>query len=285
MQYQAIAQAVLPAWVVLILLWMFFFPLPASANLDFQLEATDSDLDILKLLQEGSTACVARACTVIPPSAGLQFSGSTTRNAATIVLEGDIPHSTSARFVSPITPPAVGLRVVIRNITPGIRSDVVPYSDREYDTGSASESFQVTLSNAHHGRYLAVLAGTNYFSYEIKQGEIAIESGQFYVDVALKRVPFGTITPLEPPTYPTVNQPLPTYSKRDYRRVEHNLIRRNPDIDPAIIRSIMKDFQNQYEHHFPTETGFPGPGVSLPLDQQLQQQIEVYRQLYQLNLK
>ncbi|MDX2231477.1 MAG: hypothetical protein NW220_17710 [Leptolyngbyaceae cyanobacterium bins.349] len=283
MRLTAIAPAMLPNCFAAILLWVQFLLIPASANPIPQPKATAPASIILKL-QDGFTACVGNTCSVIPPSAGLQFSGSTTRNAAIVVVEGDIPHFTSARFVSPSTPPSVGLRVVIRNVTLGSSGDGFPYSDREYSTGSASETFNLSLFNRHHGGFLAIQPGTNHLSYEIKQGEAAIESGQFYINVELKRVPFGTMTPLEPPTYPAVSQPLPTYNKRDYRRVEHDLIRRNPDIDPAIIRSITKDFQ-QYERRFPIETGLPGPGVSLPLDQLLQQQVEIYRQLDQLNLK
>lgn len=282
MQFRAIAQAMLPGWAVAILLWIPL-PAPANANSDRQ-SNSDSPFSIQKSLQDGFTACVANTCSVVPPDAGLQFAGATTCNVARIIVEGDIPHFTSARFVSPATPPSVGLRVVIRNVTFVSSGNGFPYTDREYNTGSASETFNLNLFNRHHGRFLAIQPGTNRLSYEIKQGELTVESGQFSIDVALKQVPFGSITRFESPTYTDNIQPAPTYNKRDYQKAERDLIRRNPDFDPAIIRSITKDVQKQYESGFPSETRFPGQ-APLPIDFHLQQQVEIHRQLNQLNLR
>lgn len=83
-----------------------------------------------------------------------------------------------AVFISK-TMPAPGLRVVIRNVTPGIDQNPSPYTDREYDKAPTSEGFKVNVGTAHSGRYLAVREGKNDFSYEIKQANSVIESGSF----------------------------------------------------------------------------------------------------------
>ncbi|KAM3095311.1 hypothetical protein ACKFKF_25305 [Phormidesmis sp. 146-12] len=83
-----------------------------------------------------------------------------------------------AVFISK-TMPAPGLRVVIRNITPGIDQNPSPYTDREYDKAPTSEGFKVNVGVAHSGRYLAVREGKNDFSYEIKRANSVIESGSF----------------------------------------------------------------------------------------------------------
>lgn len=86
--------------------------------------------------------------------------------------------SEHATFISN-TPPAPGLRVAIRNVTPGIDQNPSPHTDREYDKPPTSEGFKVSLGTIHRGRFLAVQPGENHFSYEIKRGNTIIESGTF----------------------------------------------------------------------------------------------------------
>jgi hypothetical protein len=87
--------------------------------------------------------------------------------------------SEHATFISSNTPPAPGLRVAIRNVTPGIDQNPSPHTDREYDKPPTSEGFKVSLGTIHSGRFLAVQPGENHFSYEIKRGNTIIESGTF----------------------------------------------------------------------------------------------------------
>jgi hypothetical protein len=84
-----------------------------------------------------------------------------------------------AEFISSTMLPAPGLRVVIRNVTPGIDQNPSPYTDREYDKTPMSEGFKVSFGTSHNGRYLAVQPGKNDFSYEIKRGNTVLESGAF----------------------------------------------------------------------------------------------------------
>ncbi|OUC11824.1 MAG: hypothetical protein B0A82_25750 [Alkalinema sp. CACIAM 70d] len=86
-----------------------------------------------------------------------------------------------AFFISPTTPPAPGLRVVIRNQTIG--SNPAPYTDREYDAGSRSEDFNLSPGDDHHSKHLAVLKGQNLMTYQIKRGNVVLESGEFTVNV------------------------------------------------------------------------------------------------------
>ena len=87
--------------------------------------------------------------------------------------------SEHATFISSNMPPAPGLRVVIRNVTPRIDQNPSPYTDRKYDKPPTSEGFKVSLGTIHGGRFLAVQPGENHFSYEIKRGNTILESGTF----------------------------------------------------------------------------------------------------------
>jgi hypothetical protein len=88
-----------------------------------------------------------------------------------------------AVFISSTMPPAPGLRVAIRNVTPRIDQNPSPYTDREYHKAPNSEGFKVSLGTTHSGRYLAVQPGENHFYYEIKSGNTIIESGTFNVRI------------------------------------------------------------------------------------------------------
>jgi hypothetical protein len=89
----------------------------------------------------------------------------------------------SAYFISSKTPPAPGLRVVIQNQTVG--SETLPYTDREYDQGSRSQAFTVSPGDEHKSKYLALLAGDNRMTYQIKRGDRVIDSGEFMVKLAI----------------------------------------------------------------------------------------------------
>jgi len=91
-----------------------------------------------------------------------------------------------AVFISSTMPPAPGLRVALRNVTPRIDQNPSPYTDREYDKAPNSEGFKVSLGTIHTGRYLAVQPGQNHFYYEIKSGNTIIESGTFNVRIDQK---------------------------------------------------------------------------------------------------
>jgi hypothetical protein len=74
---------------------------------------------------------------------------------------GDCPDakrsSVKAHFVSSSTPPAPGLRVVLRNATRGLRGDPAPYTNRSYDKGRFSQGINIAPATRHNIKYLAVL--------------------------------------------------------------------------------------------------------------------------------
>lgn len=82
-------------------------------------------------------------------------------------------------FRSKTTAPAPGLRVMIRNASQATSVKEMPYSDRDYSQGQASEGFTVGRDNGHQTRFLAVNGGVNRFMYEIRRGSEVIESGEF----------------------------------------------------------------------------------------------------------
>lgn len=121
---------------------------------------------------------------------GIEFEGFRELNAARMLTTeyvGECPGQAigrvNGRFVSSQTPPAAGLRVVLRNVTRGMGGDMEPYTDREYDKGRRSEGFFIQPATRHNSKYLAVLAGTNDFEYQIKRGSAIVESGNFSVEI------------------------------------------------------------------------------------------------------
>ena len=92
------------------------------------------------------------------------------------------PGSLEAWFTSASTPPAPGLRVVIKNVTL-MTDEQIPYTDREYNQGSKSEHFFVRFGTRHNEQYLTVDSGKNDFIYEIKQGNVVVETGSFTVSL------------------------------------------------------------------------------------------------------
>lgn len=92
---------------------------------------------------------------------------------------GQVNPEIRAWFKSDQTPPARRRRVIIRNITPGVRPDEQPFTNREYDEGSTSEPFLIEFGTEHSNRRFRVLEGENEFEYEITERRNVIESGRF----------------------------------------------------------------------------------------------------------
>lgn len=128
-----------------------------------------------------------------PMQAGLEFAGSQTRNVGT-VAEGF-----RAWFVSPTLPPAPNLRVIVRNVTPGMNPKPFPYTNRTYDKGWISEELILGFGTKHDGDSFVLADGKNDFTYEIKQGDRVLESGSFN----------ATITRRNPPALPEIPSPGP----------------------------------------------------------------------------
>jgi hypothetical protein len=119
---------------------------------------------------------------------GFEFEGSPTLNYAEVTettYTGDCPGvvvdraSLKARFRSNKTPTGERRRVLIKNITIGMASNPAPYTDREYDKGRLSEATTTEFGTEHSSQNLRVAFGMNTFSYEIRQRDQVIESGQF----------------------------------------------------------------------------------------------------------
>lgn len=121
-----------------------------------------------------------------PAEIGLEFEGSRDLNRGTITdiyYRGECPGSAAgavrARFFSSQTPPGLGRRVIVRNVSRGFGGDTAPFTDRDYSQNRTSESTTVMVGTQHELRYFSVLEGLNDFEYEIKQGEQVINRGSF----------------------------------------------------------------------------------------------------------
>ncbi len=124
------------------------------------------------------------------PTIGLYFSADQGLNTAKLQgvrYVGECPGGqvamAQAKFISSKTPPATGLRVVIRNNGDLIEGQA-PFTDRKYDQGKFSERLVMGLGDRHHQSFLAMQSGINRLSYEIKRGETAVESGNFEVTIS-----------------------------------------------------------------------------------------------------
>lgn len=96
------------------------------------------------------------------------------------------PDTINARFSSSTHLPALKRRVVIKNVTEGMKKNPYPYTDREYDKGESSESFEVKFGDSHKGRTFSVLEGENKFEYAIKERDTVVEQGTFTAEVSVK---------------------------------------------------------------------------------------------------
>ena len=110
-----------------------------------------------------------------------------------IVYTGECPgrelESQEAMFFSNTTTTAPERRVVITNVTRGLKRDPLPYADREYEEGQVSEETKVTIGSEHDKRNFVLLPGENQFKYEIIQPEededfeTVLETGSFKANV------------------------------------------------------------------------------------------------------
>jgi hypothetical protein len=117
-----------------------------------------------------------------------------------------------AYFVSAKTPPAPGLRVIVRNQTIG--TETVPYTDREYDRSLRSEGFNVAQESEHKSKYLAVVKGENRMTYEIKRGDQVIDSGEFQITIGINDQ-FTSVVQTLPREVVTI--PCPEKEKHEHR--------------------------------------------------------------------
>jgi hypothetical protein len=150
------------------------------------------------------------------PKAGLQFKNSTEFNVGTfktlsLTLSGTTysgsclgpmylrwpqpitnhytyteEESDRAKFISRTTSPALGLRVLIRNITVGMQQNPLPYINLKYEKLPMSKSFNVEIGRIHNDRYLALATGSNHFFYEIARNKNVVESGFFDAEISHK---------------------------------------------------------------------------------------------------
>ena len=124
-------------------------------------------------------------------NAGFEVIGSAEVNNFVIpetVYTGECPgrklDSQEAMFFSNTTNTAPDRRVLITNVSRGLKRDPLPYADREYDEGQVSEQTEVTLGTEHEKRNFVLLAGKNQLEYEIVQIgdndlETVLETGTF----------------------------------------------------------------------------------------------------------
>lgn len=81
-------------------------------------------------------------------------------------------------FVSSKTPGGEGRSVIVRNISPAMTSDVLPFIDKKYE-GARSEHAFLNLDTEHRSRMLSVVDGLNEFQFSIFSGADLIDSGEF----------------------------------------------------------------------------------------------------------
>ena len=106
-----------------------------------------------------------------------------------IVYTGECPgtelEDQEALFFSNTTTTAPDRRVIITNVTRGLKRDPLPFTDREYEEGQVSEETKITIGSEHDKRNFVVLPGENQFQYEIVQieededFETILETGSF----------------------------------------------------------------------------------------------------------
>lgn len=125
------------------------------------------------------------------PEIGWEFVGSRALNTATIEdieftgqCPGEEVGEIRASFTSEQNPPAPRHRVIVRNITRGVESNPAPFTNREYNSGRASEATVMRFGTDHSGRFFHVLPGENQFEYEILERRRPVATGQFTATIA-----------------------------------------------------------------------------------------------------
>jgi hypothetical protein len=100
-------------------------------------------------------------------------------------------NSRAGHFLSKTTPPGPGLRVVLRNVTPGMNPESIPYVDLAY-AGLRSQQLIVQRGTSQNPSYLAVVPGKNVFNYIIKRDDQVLETGTFSAQIeAESLIPAG----------------------------------------------------------------------------------------------
>lgn len=121
---------------------------------------------------------------------GIETVGSTSIQSLRIaktIFEGECPGQTqypiTGYFVNDDLPPRPGLTLKLTNMSRGLSPDDPPYTNRTYDRGRASQSFDIALGERHRGSYFVVREGRNLMQYEIFQAGNTISTGTFTVRV------------------------------------------------------------------------------------------------------
>lgn len=131
---------------------------------------------------------------VAPPPVGFIVDGQSELNAASITnieYRGECPGQKAgtvpARFMSATTPPAPGRRVVVRNVSLGVRDNPFPFTDRDYSQGRSSEATLMSYGTKQELRTFSVIPGVNNFEYEIRQSDRVVDKGNFQATVQFQK--------------------------------------------------------------------------------------------------
>lgn len=129
-----------------------------------------------------------------PPAVGFIVDGQSQLNVANITdieyrgeCPGRVAGTVPARFMSAATPPAPGRRVVVRNVSLGVRDNPFPFTDRNYSEGRSSEPTQMAYGTQHELRTFSVIPGVNNFEYEIKQSDRVVDKGTFQSTIQFQK--------------------------------------------------------------------------------------------------
>lgn len=131
---------------------------------------------------------------VAPPPVGFIVDGQSELNAASITdieYRGECPGqqagTAAARFMSTTTPPAPGRRVVVRNVSLGVRDNPFPFTDRDYSQGRSSEATLMSYGTKQELKTFSVIPGVNNFEYEIRQSDRVIDKGNFQATIQFQK--------------------------------------------------------------------------------------------------
>jgi hypothetical protein len=100
---------------------------------------------------------------------------------------GVVRTTPEAWFASETVSKAESQRVKIENISPGMRPDPYPYTDRAYWNGKMSEHTWLQLDSKHRGRTFSVKEGENNLRYLVYVGRRIVEQGTFSLDVKITK--------------------------------------------------------------------------------------------------
>ena len=96
---------------------------------------------------------------------------------------GEVQQPITGYFVNDDLPPRPGLTLKLTNMSRGLSPNDPPYTNRTYDRGRASQSFDLALGQKHRGRYFVVREGENLMQFEIFNAGNTISTGTFTVHV------------------------------------------------------------------------------------------------------